>query len=103
MRVALRGVIEPIIASGSTVAIGLMVLLLSQLNNNRSLGPVGAIGIVSAMFTMLTLLPAILVLFGRWIFWPRIPHHDSSKSKALHHRYRNFIDSYGWFCHNFKS
>jgi RND superfamily putative drug exporter len=81
MRVALRGVVEPIIASGSTVTIGLLVLLLSQLNNNRSLGPVGAIGIVSAMFTMLTLLPAILVIFGRWIFWPRIPRHDDVDEK----------------------
>lgn len=81
MRVALRGVVEPIIASGSTVTIGLLVLMLSQLNNNRSLGPVGAIGIVSAMFTMLTLLPAILVIFGRWIFWPRIPRHDDVDEK----------------------
>ncbi len=81
MRVALRGVVEPIIASGSTVTIRLFVLMLSQLNNNRSLGPVGAIGIVSAMFTMLTLLPAILVIFGRWIFWPRIPRHDDVDEK----------------------
>ncbi len=81
MRTALRGVVEPIIASGSTVTIGLLVLILSQLNNNRSLGPVGAIGIVSAMFTMLTLLPAILVIFGRWIFWPRIPRHDDHDEK----------------------
>jgi len=81
MRIALRGVVEPIIASGSTVTIGLLVLMLSQLNNNRSLGPVGAIGIVSAMFTMLTLLPAILVIFGRWIFWPRIPRHDDHDEK----------------------
>jgi RND superfamily putative drug exporter len=81
MKVALRGVVEPIIASGSTVTIGLLVLMLSQLNNNRSLGPVGAIGIVSAMFTMLTLLPAILVIFGRWIFWPRIPRHDDVDEK----------------------
>ena len=81
MRIALRGVVEPIIASGSTVTIGLLVLMLSQLNNNRSLGPVGAIGIVSAMFTMLTLLPAILVIFGRWIFWPRIPRHDDEDEK----------------------
>ena len=81
MRTALRGVVEPIIASGSTVTIRLLVLILSQLNNNRSLGPVGAIGIVSAMFTMLTLLPAILVIFGRWIFWPRIPRHDDHDEK----------------------
>jgi putative drug exporter of the RND superfamily len=81
MGIALRGVLEPIIASGSTVTLGLLVLLLSQLSNNRSLGPVGAIGIVSAMFTILTLLPALLVLFGRWVFWPRIPRHDDVDEK----------------------
>jgi putative drug exporter of the RND superfamily len=81
MRIALRGVVEPIIASGSTVTLGLLVLLLSLLKNTSGLGPVGAIGIISAMFTILTLLPAALVLFGRWIFWPRIPRHDDVDEK----------------------
>ncbi|MEY4421550.1 MAG: hypothetical protein RL581_88 [Actinomycetota bacterium] len=81
MRIALRGVVEPIIASGMTVTIGLLVLILSELKNNRSLGPVGAIGIVASMITILTLLPALLILFGRWIFWPRIPRHDDIDEK----------------------
>ncbi|MEY4682969.1 MAG: hypothetical protein RL534_388, partial [Actinomycetota bacterium] len=81
MRIALRGVVEPIIASGMTVTIGLLVLILSELKNNRSLGPVGAIGIVASMITILTLLPALLILFGRWIFWPRIPRHDDVDEK----------------------
>ena len=81
MKKAWLGVIEPIIASGSTVTIGLLVLLLSMLKNTKGLGPVGAIGIVSAMFTILTLLPALLVVFGRWIFWPRIPRHDDADEK----------------------
>jgi RND superfamily putative drug exporter len=76
MKIALRGVVEPIIASGSTVIAGLLVLLLSQLSGNRGLGPVGAIGIASAMITVLTFLPALLVVFGRWIFWPKIPRFD---------------------------
>jgi RND superfamily putative drug exporter len=76
MRIALRGVFEPILASGSTVIAGLLVLLLSDLSSNRGLGPVGAIGIASAMITVLTFLPALLVVFGRWIFWPKIPKFD---------------------------
>jgi RND superfamily putative drug exporter len=76
MKIALRGVFEPILASGSTVIAGLLVLLLSQLSGNRGLGPVGAIGIASAMITVLTFLPALLVVFGRWIFWPKIPRFD---------------------------
>ena len=81
MKVAWRGVVEPIIASGTTVALGLLVLLLSQLTNNRGLGPVGAIGIVCAMITILTLLPALLVIFGRWIFWPKRPKNNTEDEK----------------------
>jgi RND superfamily putative drug exporter len=76
MRAAYKGVWEPILASGSTVAISLMVLLFSQLTNTAGLGPIGAIGIVVSMITILTLLPALLLVFGRWIFWPRIPKND---------------------------
>lgn len=76
MRVSLRGVFEPILASGSTVIAGLLVLLLSDLSGNRGLGPVGAIGVAASMVTVLTLLPALLVVFGRWIFWPKIPKFD---------------------------
>ena len=81
MKVAWRGVVEPIVASGTTVALGLLVLLLSQLTNNRGLGPVGAIGIVCAMITILTLLPALLVIFGRWIFWPKRPKNNTEDEK----------------------
>jgi RND superfamily putative drug exporter len=73
MRAAYKGVWEPILASGSTVAISLLVLLFSQLTNTAGLGPIGAIGIACSVITILTLLPALLLLFGRWIFWPRRP------------------------------
>ncbi|CAB4744995.1 unannotated protein [freshwater metagenome] len=76
MVVAWKGVIEPIAASGLTVISGLLVLGLSDLKSVRSLGPVAAIGVFSAQLVMLTMLPAILVLAGRWIFWPRRPKHD---------------------------
>ena len=64
MRAAYKGVWEPILASGSTVAISLMMLLFSQLTNTASLGPIGAIGIVVSVITILTLLPALLVLYS---------------------------------------
>ena len=62
MRAALRGVVEPIVASAATVVIGLMCLLLSELNSNRSTGPVGATGIIAALIVMLTFLPALLII-----------------------------------------
>ncbi len=64
--------LEPILASGGTVIAGLLCLLFSSLNSNRSLGPVAAIGIAAALLAALTLLPALL-LGGRWLFWPRVP------------------------------
>ncbi|WP_370618694.1 MMPL family transporter [Mumia sp. Pv 4-285] len=74
MAVALHRAGPAIIASGATVAIGMLCLMLAQMTSTRGLGPVAAIGIVAGLLVMLTLLPALLVVCGRWIFWPRIPH-----------------------------
>lgn len=73
MRVTLRGVVEPVLASAATVAVGLLCLTFSELNSNKSTGPVSAIGVACAMVAVLTLLPALLVLFGRKLFWPFVP------------------------------
>jgi RND superfamily putative drug exporter len=73
---ALRGAAPAILASGTTVIIGLLCLLFSELNSNKGLGPVGAVGIASALLVMLTFLPALL-LFGRWLFWPFVPRYGS--------------------------
>ncbi|MFF5427923.1 MULTISPECIES: MMPL family transporter [unclassified Streptomyces] len=73
MRKALRRSVEPIVASAATVALALVALLVSDLSNNRALGPVGAIGIVCAVLGALTFLPAALVLTGRAAYWPARP------------------------------
>ena len=70
---AWRGAFEPIIASGGTVIAGLLCLLLSDLASNRALGPIASIGIVFAVLSALTFLPALLALAGRAAFWPFIP------------------------------
>lgn len=75
-KVAWRGSLEPIIASGGTVIAGLMCLLLSELKSNSTLGPVTATGIVFAMIAALTLLPAALHLLGRRAFWPAVPKFE---------------------------
>jgi putative drug exporter of the RND superfamily len=75
-RAALRATREPIIASAGTVIAGLLCLLLSDLNSNRSLGPVAAIGIGFALLSALTLLPSLLFVLGRIAFWPRIPRYS---------------------------
>jgi len=78
MAIALRGAGPAIIASGSTVALALATLLFGELSGNRSLGLAGAVGIVVAMAYALLVLPAALVVFGRWVFWPLIPRYGSA-------------------------
>lgn len=82
MAVALHRAGPAIVASGATVAIGMLCLLLAQMTSTRGLGPVAAIGIVAGLAVMLTLLPALLVVLGRWIFWPRIPHYGDEDPSA---------------------
>ncbi|MFD9620811.1 MMPL family transporter [Streptomyces virginiae] len=77
MRTALRGCGPALLASSGTVVAGLACLLAADLNNIRGLGPVGAVGVLCALIAMTTLLPAILVLLGRRVFWPLIPAHGS--------------------------
>lgn len=77
MSVALKASFPAILASGATVAISLLCLLFARLNNIRGLGPVGAIGIAASLLVMTTLLPAILVIGGRWLFWPFVPRFSA--------------------------
>ncbi|MGB6182163.1 MAG: MMPL family transporter [Rhodococcus sp. (in: high G+C Gram-positive bacteria)] len=66
-----------IVASAATVIIGLLCLGFSELNSNKSLGPVAAIGIASTLLVMTTFLPVALAVSGRWVFWPRTPRFDN--------------------------
>lgn len=68
-----------VLASSGTVVLGMLVLLVAEMNSTRGLGPVAAIGVAVALVAMLTLLPALLVIFGRWVFWPVIPHFGSAE------------------------
>ncbi|MEO7147712.1 MAG: MMPL family transporter [Terrimesophilobacter sp.] len=70
---ALRGAFEPILASGATVIVALMLLLFSDLNSNRAMGPVAAIGVGFAVLAALTFLPAVLMATGRAAYWPIRP------------------------------
>jgi len=79
MAVALHRASPAIIASASTVAIGMLCLLLAQLNSTKGLGPVMAVGVIVTLVVMLTLLPALLVITGRWVFWPRRPSYGSDE------------------------
>lgn len=73
MAVALRRAAAPITASAATVSLGLLCLLAARMGFNYALGPIGAIGVIGGLVVVMSLLPALLVILGRWVFWPRIP------------------------------
>jgi putative drug exporter of the RND superfamily len=68
-----------IVASAATVAVSLLCLLAAELNSTKGLGPVCAIGVGVGLLAMTTLLPALLVIFGRWMFWPKRPAYGSAE------------------------
>ena len=102
MIAAWKGTARPIIASAVTVILGLICLTFAELNSTSGLGPVCAIGVGCTALVMLTVLPAMLLFFGRfgnwlnpygwvrlarnfrrhriqdgrWIFWPKRPKLD---------------------------
>ncbi|MFF4468041.1 MMPL family transporter [Streptomyces sp. NPDC001599] len=78
MVAALRGCGPAVLASSGTVAAGLLCLLAADLNSSRGMGPLGTVGVLCALAAMLTLLPALLVLLGRRVFWPLVPRYGST-------------------------
>jgi RND superfamily putative drug exporter len=79
MAFALHRATPAILASAATVVIGLLCLVFSDLNSTAGLGPVLAVGVAVTFLVMVTLLPALLVIFGRWFFWPKRPTFGSAE------------------------
>ena len=77
MAFALHRAAPAILASAATVAVGMLCLVFADLNSTAGLGPVNAVGIAVTFLVMVTLLPALLVVFGRWVFWPKRPTFGS--------------------------
>jgi RND superfamily putative drug exporter len=77
MAEALRRAGPAIIASASTVVIALLMLSFAELGSTKGLGPVLAIGVGVGMLAMITLLPALLVIFPRGVFWPYRPSYGT--------------------------
>ena len=79
----LRRAAPALIASASTVILGLLCPTFAETNSTAGLGPVAAIGVAVALTVMLTLLPALLVTVGRWIFWLRHPTFGSDEPTSV--------------------
>ncbi|MFE7582434.1 MMPL family transporter [Streptomyces gardneri] len=82
MVAALRGCGPAVLASSGTVALGMLCLLAADMNSSRGMGPTAAVGVLCALVAMLTLLPALLVVLGRRVFWPLVPAYGSEPKAA---------------------
>ncbi|SDP15148.1 MMPL family transporter [Actinacidiphila guanduensis] len=82
MALALHRAGPAVIASAATVALSMLCLLAAEMNSTSGLGPVAAVGVAIALAAMVTLFPALLVIVGRWVFWPVIPHTGSAEPTA---------------------
>jgi putative drug exporter of the RND superfamily len=92
LALALRTAGPAIVASGLTVMLALLSLSIAEVNGTAGLGPIGAMGIAVAMIAQLTILPALLVICGRWAFWPRIPHLGDEGADATHGTWRRVAE-----------
>jgi len=98
LRAAVRQAAPAILASASTCILGLLCLLMADLNSNKSLGPIGAIGIAAALFGMLSFLVAVLAIIGRKVFWPFVPKAGTAEE---HNPEQNFWGRIGhWISGN---
>jgi RND superfamily putative drug exporter len=97
MALALRTAGPAIVASGATVICALLCLTVAEVEGTKGLGPIGALGIAVAMVSMLTLLPALLVICGRRAFWHPpmlglgngIPHFGDAGADETHGAWRS--------------
>ncbi|HEX2893930.1 MAG TPA: MMPL family transporter [Marmoricola sp.] len=70
MRQALERAGEAIASAGGAVIVAFMALVLSSLSIFRSIGPALAIAVATTLVAALTLVPAVMTLLGRALFWP---------------------------------
>ncbi len=77
MRAAITSAGPAVFASAATVIAALLCLSIAKVNGTSGMGPIVAMGVACAALSMLTLLPALLTIFGRRAFWPFVPHTPS--------------------------
>ena len=79
---ALRASLPVLLASGAAVSAGTAIMGLADFGLFRYCGPALAIGVATTLAATLTLTPALMVLFGRHLFWPRRPDAPPPTSRV---------------------
>ena len=74
---------EAIASAGGAVFVAFMTLVLSSLGMFRSIGPTLAIGVATTLVGAITLVPAVVAVFGRATFWPSKKWRNESKGTGF--------------------
>ncbi|MEZ0366554.1 MMPL family transporter [Mycobacterium sp. pUA109] len=82
LRRAVRAAGPAILASNATVVLALLKLLTAITPSTRSLGLCAACGLAVAAIFVLLVLPPLLAMSGRKVFWPFIPRADEAPAAA---------------------
>jgi RND superfamily putative drug exporter len=96
LRNAVRFAGPAVAASNATVVLALLALLLADSPTTRSLGVQAASGLVLAAVFVLCVLPPLLALFGRKLFWPFIPTPGGQEitSTGAWHRVADWVSEH---------
>jgi RND superfamily putative drug exporter len=86
LETALAETWEAIAASGLTVTLAVLTLLLADYGDYRSFAPVLGLGVFVTLIAGLTLMPALLAVLGRRAFWPRVPHESDTVGHVVWRR-----------------
>lgn len=70
---AWRRTVPAIVASNVTVVISLLTLTLAVIPRTRGLGVAAAVGLAIALGAVLFMLPPLMAVVGRRVFWPFVP------------------------------
>ena len=85
MRQTMRGVGGAVASAGATILIASVALGFATLRSYQSLGPVIAIAVALMMLAALTLVPAILTIIGRRVYWPKQPRLADGTESPIEH------------------
>ncbi|WP_344530793.1 MMPL family transporter [Streptomyces albiaxialis] len=70
---ALRRAGPTALAAAGAVVVTLLCLTAADVTSTQALGPVCAVAVLCAVAVATTLLPPVLLVFGRWLLWPDVP------------------------------
>ena len=71
MRTTMSNVGPSIAGSAGTTIVAMFALTFASYGSFRSLGPMLAVAIFIVLLSGLLVMPAVIALFGKWVFWPR--------------------------------